>query len=201
MLIMTPVSGQVSGKVQPKYLMAFAMCVVGLAMWHSASLSPDANFGFFAWMRVFQVVALPFLFIPITTAAYAGLPAEKTNQASALINVARNLGGSIGVSLAGALLAQREQFHQSTLVEHIYPSSPAYQQTIGNAARHFAEQGASMPDAQRQAIGQIGQMIQDQSALLAYMDVFVAFAIFAALMVPLALMLKPVKIGHAAPAH
>jgi DHA2 family multidrug resistance protein len=201
MLIMTPISGQVSGKIQPKYLMAFAMCMVALAMWHSASLSPDANFGFFAWMRVFQVVALPFLFIPITTAAYAGLPAEKTNQASALINVARNLGGSIGVSLASALLAQREQFHQSRLVEHIYPSSPAYRQAVDNASRHFAEQGASMPDAQHQALGQIGQMIQNQSALLAYMDVFVAFAIFAALMVPLALMLKPVKIGASAAAH
>jgi DHA2 family multidrug resistance protein len=201
MLIATPISGQISGKVQPKYLMAFAMCVVALAMWHSTSLSPDASFGFFATMRVFQVAALPFLFIPISTAAYAGLPAEKTNQASALINVARNLGGSIGVSLAGALLAQREQFHQSRLVEHLYPSSPTYSQAIGNIARYFAAQGFALPDAQRRAIAQVGQMVQNQSALLAYMDVFFAFAVFAAIMVPLALTLKSVTMSKAAPAH
>ena len=129
------------------------------------------------------------------------MPPDKTNQASALINVARNIGGSMGVALAQSVLAQRQQFHQSRLVEHIYSSSPAYQQAIDSAARHFAEQGASMPDAQRQALGQIGQMVQNQSALLAYMDVFFAFAIFAALMVPLALMLKSVKIGASAAAH
>ena len=200
MLIATPISGAVSGRAQPKYLMAFAMCVVALAMWHSTAISPDANFGFFATMRVFQVVALPFLFIPISTAAYAGLPPEKTNQASALINVARNLGGSIGVSLAGALLAQRAQFHQSRLTEHLYPSSPTYSEALQNAARRFAEQGFSLPDAQRRAIAQIGQLVRDQSALLAYMDVFFAFAIFAAVMVPLALTLKSVQAG-AAPPH
>jgi DHA2 family multidrug resistance protein len=186
--------------VQPKYLMAAAMCVLTLAMWHSTALAPDASFSFFARMRVFQVVAMPFLFIPITAVAYAGLPPEKTNQASALINVARNLGGSIGVSLAGALLVQREQFHQSRLVEHLYPSSPIYSQALRNAAQHFVAQGSSAPDAQHQAIGQIGQMVQNQSALLAYMDVFFAFAIFAALMVPLTLMLKPVE-GGAPAAH
>jgi DHA2 family multidrug resistance protein len=201
MLIATPISGQVSSRVQPKYLMAAAMSIVALAMWHSTSLSPDASFGFFATMRVFQVMALPFLFIPISTAAYAGLPADKTNQASSLINVARNLGGSIGVSLAGALLIQREQFHQSRLTEHLFPSSPAYSQALGNAARLFQSQGFALPDAQQRAVAQIGQMVQNQSALLAYMDVFFAFAIFAALLVPLALMLKPVKMGKSAVAH
>ena len=200
MLIATPISGVVSGNAQPKYLMATAMCILALAMWHSTAIGPGASFSFFATMRVFQVVALPFLFIPITAAAYAGLPPNKTNQASALINVARNLGGSIGVSLAGALLIQREQFHQSRLTEHLYPSSPIYSQALRNAAAHFVAQGASAPDAQRQAIGQIGQLVQKQSALLAYMDVFFVFAIFAALMVPLTLMLKPVE-GGAAPAH
>src|SRR5262249_56520807 len=120
------------------------------------------------------------------------------NQASALINVARNLGGSIGVSLAGALLTQRTQFHQSRLVEHLYPSSPTYSETLANAARHFAEQGFALPDAQRRALAQIGQLVQNQSTLLAYVDVFFAFAIFAALMVPLALTLRPVPPGAAA---
>jgi DHA2 family multidrug resistance protein len=200
MLLMTPISGLVSSWVQPKYLMALAMGVVVLAMWHSTSLSPDASFSFFAWARLFQVVSLPFLFIPITAAAYAGLPAEKTNQASALINVARNLGGSIGVSLSGALLAQRAQFHQSRLVEHVFPSSSAYQTTIDNAVRHFTSEGFSNQDAHLRAVAQVGQLIQSQSSLLAYMDVFYALAVFGLLMLPLAFLLKHVDIGSA-PAH
>ncbi len=105
MLILMPISGRISGVVQPKYLLAFGLAAVALALWHLTTLVPDANFGFFSWARVYQMVGLPFLFIPITTASYGGLEPEKTNQASALINVARNLGGSVGVSLTTTLLA------------------------------------------------------------------------------------------------
>ena len=66
---------------------------------YSTTLTPDASFDYFAWVRLYQTVGLPFLFIPINTVAYDGLPPDKTNQASALMNVARNLGGSIGISL------------------------------------------------------------------------------------------------------
>ena len=73
---------------------------------------------------------MPFLFIPINTVAYDGLPANKTNQGSALMNVARNLGGSIGISLANVVLTQRSQMHQARLVENTIPSSPVFQSTL-----------------------------------------------------------------------
>ena len=82
---MMPIAGQVTNLIQPKYALAFAMAVIATGMWHLTSLFPDASFSFFAWARVWQVIALPFLFIPINTAAYSDL------SASALINVARNL--------------------------------------------------------------------------------------------------------------
>ena len=56
-------------------------------MWHMTALAPNADFSFFAWARIYQTIGLPFLFIPISTASYAGLAPEQTNQASALINV------------------------------------------------------------------------------------------------------------------
>jgi hypothetical protein len=90
-----------------------------LSMWYSTSLTPDASFNYFAWVRVYQMIGLPFLFIPINTVAYDGLPQEKTNQGSALMNVARNLGGSIGISLANVELTQRTQLHQSRLVDSL----------------------------------------------------------------------------------
>src|SRR6266480_7339385 len=137
-------------------------------MWHMTSLTADASFSYFTWARVLQILGLPFLFIPITTASYAGLPPEKTNAASALINVARNLGGSIGVSMAITVLAQRSQFHQARLTEHLVPSSPQYQQSLQQAASYFASQGASQADAQRQAVGWVSQLVQTQASLLSY---------------------------------
>ena len=98
------------------------------------------------------MAAIPFLFLTITSYSYVGLPPGKSGQASALINVARNLGGSIGVSMAQTLLARREQFHQSRLGESLSPTSLAYRQTLEQATAYFQQHGASAADASRQAI-------------------------------------------------
>jgi DHA2 family multidrug resistance protein len=202
MLLMMPFAGAISGRLPPKYLIAFGMAVVALAMWHMTLLSPNVSFDFFTWARVFQMVGLPLLFIPINTAAYAGLPPEKTNQASALINVARNLGGSIGISLANTELAQRAQFHQARLTEHVFAASPAYQDASRQAMQHFEAQGASAASAKQLAIAWLGQVIGQQSALLAYIDVFWLAAVLVAVMVPLVLLLlRPLNTARHSAAH
>jgi DHA2 family multidrug resistance protein len=154
------------------------------------------------------MIGLPLLFIPINTVAYDGLPPDKTNQASSLINVARNLGGSLGVSLANAELVRRAQFHQARLAEHVFASSPVAQTTINQMTEQFVRQGFSPPDAKTHALGLIGRMIGNQATLMAYIDVFVVCAIFAALLVPLVLVLvRPIRSRSAArrpggePAH
>jgi len=157
-------------------------------MWYSTSLVPDASFSYFATVRVFQTVGMPFMFIPINSVAYTGLPPQKTSEASALINVARNLGGSIGVSLANTELVQRSQFHQARLVENLSASSPVLQSTLHNMTQYFAHSGAPS-NAQGRAIGYIGQMVANQAALMAYIDIFYSWAVFAALLIPLVLLL------------
>jgi DHA2 family multidrug resistance protein len=139
------------------------------------------------------MAALPFLFLTITSVSYVGLPPEATGQASALINVARNLGGSFGVSMAQTLLARREQFHQSRLSENLTASSIPFHDALTGAAGNLAAQGASPADAQSGAIASVGQMLADQATLLFYIDVFAALALFAALMVPLAFLLRTPK--------
>jgi DHA2 family multidrug resistance protein len=201
MLLLMPVSGRLGNIIQPKYLMAAGLAVISFGMWHSTGLEQGASFGFFAWMRVFQVIGLPFLFVPINTVAYSELRPEQTGQASSLINVARNLGGSIGVSLANTELMQRSQFHQSRLVESTIPSSINYQHALDQVTHALVAQGSSLVAAQQQAIGWIGQTILNQSVLLSYIDVFWAYAAFSLLMVPLALTLKSVKLATPVRGH
>jgi DHA2 family multidrug resistance protein len=204
MLVMMPIAGQVTGHFQPKYLITLGLASIALSMWYSTSLTPDASFDYFAWVRVYQVIGLPFLFIPINTVAYDGLPPDKTNQGSALMNVARNLGGSIGISLANVVLVQREQFHQSRLVENTTPSSPTFHSTVQQLTQYFTSHGASASDAAGQAMALIGQMIQTQATILAYIDVFYVCAIAAAVMIPLVLVLVRrinVRSGAAAVGH
>lgn len=188
MLFMMPVAGQVTGLLQPKYWMALGFGTIAVAMWYSASLTPGATFHFFAVTRIFQTLGLPFLFLPINIVAYSELPAAETNQGSALINVARNFGGSIGVSLANIELLQRSQFHQARLVSNLFPSSLAYQSTLKHLSAYFARVGPPAAATSR-AIGYIGQLVASQATIMAYIDVFYDFALFAALFVPIVLLL------------
>ncbi len=190
-MMMMFVVGRLTGIVEPKYLIAVGAGIVALAMWDLTNLYADATFWFFAWSRIFIGLGLPLIFIPITTASYNGIPPDKTDQASALINVARNVGGSIGVSVAANVLAYREQFHQSRLVEHVVPSNPAYQTTLQTVTNYFAAAG-NAADASGQAIAYIGRQVQTQAGFWAYIDVFFVLMLISAAAVPLALILRNV---------
>jgi len=144
---------------------------------------------------------LPFLFIPLATASYGGLPKESTNQAAGLFNVARNLGGSIGVALTQTLQQRREQFHHSRLAEHVIPSDIHYQQALRHATEYFVGQGSNSFDAQSRAFEWIASTIQQQAVFLSYIDVFWALAVICALAVPMAFILRPVQLGKASGPH
>jgi MFS transporter, DHA2 family, multidrug resistance protein len=189
MLIVMPLAGVITGYVQPKYLIVLGLLGIIASMLYSTSLTPDVNFGYFAWLRIYQTLGLPFLFIPINTVAYDGLPPEKTTQGSALMNVGRNLGGSLGISFANVELVQRTQFHQARLVENTSPSSLAYQSTLHSVTEYFMQHGASAGAAHSEAVGYIGQLIGKQATILAYIDVFHLSAIVAGVLIPVVLIM------------
>jgi DHA2 family multidrug resistance protein len=192
------VVGRLAGFIQPKYLIAAGATIIALAMYDLTNTYGDLSFGFFAWSRMYIGMGLPLIFLPILTASYAAVPPGKTDQASALLNAARNIGGSMGISLAVNVLAYREQFHQSRLVEHVVPSNPAYQDTLQRVTTYFITHGSSLPEAQRQAFAWIGQQVQMQASLLSYVDLFSALMLVSAAAVPLALILRTIKLGSSA---
>jgi DHA2 family multidrug resistance protein len=189
-MVMMVVVGRL-GFVQPRYLITIGAAIAGYAMIYLLRMSPDTDFWFFAWSRIYLGIGLPLIFIPITTASYDGIPAAKTDQASALINLARNFGGSIGVALSQTVLARREQFHQSRLVEHLGTWNPIYNDTL-NRVQSYLDSKAATGSSARTASAVIGQAVQSQAAILAYIDVFVVLALIAGVMVPLSLSLRRV---------
>jgi len=200
-MIMMPVVGRLVSVVQPKYLIVVGAAIVAVTMWHLTGLTGDITYGYAAVSRIMLGAGLPFLFLPVTTASYDGVPPDRTNQASALINVARNLGGSMGVALSQTMLAQRQQFHQSRLVEHIAPSDVGYQQTIDAMTRFFRAQCSNASDASAQAIAWVGQTLQRQIDLLAYIDVFWLLMLVGAVLIPVALIIKPIDLKAPARGH
>ncbi len=120
-----------------------------------------------------QAAALAFLFIPINAMAFRDVPRNKTNNASALINLARNFGGSIGISVASTMLTRREQFHQSRLVELLQPTNPAY----AGYAHHLAAAIGSTPGS-KATLAAMYQSVVQQATLLSYLDDFKLLGIF-----------------------
>ena len=155
----------------------------------------DLDFWFMARSRMLLGVGLPLIFIPIIAASYDGLPSGKTDQASAILNAARNTGGSIGISLVANVLWDREQFHQARLVSQAIPSSVQYQDALHQVTNYFVAQGSSLWEAKQQAIQWVGQQVQAQSSYLGHMDAFLVLTLISLAAVPLALTLRKVKLG------
>jgi DHA2 family multidrug resistance protein len=191
------VVGRLAAKVQPKYLIIAGAVLIALSMYGMTNVYGDLGFWFMARSRMLLGVGLPLIFVPIMAASYDGIPLFRTDQASALINAARNTGGSIGVSIVSNVLTHREQFHQNRLVEQVVPSSAQYQDTLQQITSFFTAHGSSLAQAHDQAIQWIGAQVQAQASFLAYMDAFWVLMLISLSAVPLALTLRKVKLGGA----
>jgi DHA2 family multidrug resistance protein len=194
-VIMMPLVGRLTGKVQPRYLIAAGAAICAFGMYDMTRINGEMGFWSFATSRIYVGIGLPLVFLPILAASYDGIAPDKTDMASALINVARNTGGSIGISLANNVLAHREQFHQSRLVELANPTTTQYQNTLKQVMDYFTAHGSSLAQAQQQAFNWISQQVQTQVTYLAYIDVFWTLTLISLAAVPLALILRKVKLG------
>ena len=196
-ILLMPLVGRALNKVDLRVLTAVGLIIGGASLWLMTNLYLDASFRTLMWLRVLQSLALPFLFLPINALAFRDIPPDKTNNASALINLARNFGGSIGIAFASTLLTRREQFHQSRLVEQLQGLNPAYTEfthQLGSALGSAPDSATTLANIYNQAV--------QQSQLLSYLDGFKALALLFLALLPLLLLVRPGKGGEGpAPAH
>jgi DHA2 family multidrug resistance protein len=143
-----------------------------------------------AWLRVAQVAGQGFLFVPITMAAYIGIPVEKSNSVAGMINFMRNIGSSVGTSLVTTLVARRSQFHQARLVGNISLDNFNFRNTANGLTHIVTHSGLGKHDASLQAYARIYQALQAQAATLAYIDTFMVLAVGSAIMFVLSFALK-----------
>jgi len=178
-----PIVGQLTTKVPAKYIMAFGWLCLAFGMYYSTrGLDLLISFSAASKLRMVQAFGLGFLFVPITLGAYVGIPQEKSNNVSGLVNFMRNIGSSVGTSMVTTLLARRAQFHQSNLAYHATNYDPAFRNQLTGLSAQLMHAGASAPDAQEQAYGRIYQSMLAQSQTLAYIDTFMVLAVAAGIM-------------------
>jgi DHA2 family multidrug resistance protein len=186
-----PVAGTLTSKVQARYIIAFGWLALSIGMYYSTQrLDLDISFRSASMLRVVQVFGLGFLFVPITLASYIGMPAEKSNSVSGLVNFMRNIGSSVGTSMVTTLIARRAQFHQVYLVAHTTAGQPALARRAAALSAHLAAAGADTSLAARQAYGLVYRSVIGQATTLAYIDTFWVLAVGAGIMFLLSFALR-----------
>jgi DHA2 family multidrug resistance protein len=194
LLAMMPVAGALSSRVQPRWLIAAGFSFISLSMWLSRDLTLGIDMRYSIMTRLVFSLGGPLLFIPINVAAYAFVPKGKNNAASGLINLARNMGASIGIAGLGTMIERRAQFHQAVLVGHMTPYDFGYNAAL-SSTQSLGLQGNG-------PLASVYGLVQQQAALLAYVDGFHVMMVGTLLAIPLVLLLKNVEAGKAsAPVH
>jgi MFS transporter, DHA2 family, multidrug resistance protein len=197
-IFVMPLAGILANRIDPRILVGAAFIIQGTALWNMAQLNTHITFWDASLARMWQAIGLPFLFVPITNVAYVGLKPDDNNQASALMNVARNLGGTIGISLVQTLLAQRMQFHQARYVETLNPLNPNYGSAIRTISRGLSARGVAPADADHVAIAELYHRLLQQAQMLSFVEAFHLMMIVVFCALPLVLVLRQPTRGTSA---
>jgi MFS transporter, DHA2 family, multidrug resistance protein len=185
-IALLPLVGRLVSKVDTRLLVAFGFAVLSFSMFYmSRTIDLRMDFGTAVELRAIQSVGMAFLFVPIQTISYAGVPLEKNNQVSGIMNLSRNMGGDIGIAFVTTLVARRAQFHQAILSTHATAYDAPYQAKLAGMARAIELAGASSVSAANRATAAMYRQLVQQATQLAYLDAFWILAIATAMMVPL----------------
>jgi MFS transporter, DHA2 family, multidrug resistance protein len=181
LLIELPIVGQLTARIQARYLIAFGWATLTIAMFYSTQrLDLEMSFSSATWLRIAQYLPMGFIFIPATMVAYIGLPQEKSNAIAGLINFVRNIGASAGTSAVTTILARRAQVHQVMLANHTGMGDRMFQ----NSSRGLAGslQHSMGAQAQRHAYGALYRSMVSQASTLSYIDTFWLLGVTAGIM-------------------
>jgi DHA2 family multidrug resistance protein len=200
-MLLMPVVGFMLSRFDARKLMMFGLLVLSFSLFHMTNFTLGVDFRTVVIARIIQAAGLAFLFVPINTAAYAFLPKEKNNAASGLMNLARNIGGSVGISIVTTMLDRRSQYHLNRMSSHLSPANPQVQSTLQGTARALEIRGFSASDAMHKAYALLQGNVFRQAGMLAYIDNFWLLGVAILVMVPLVFLMKRPRTGGEIAVH
>jgi DHA2 family multidrug resistance protein len=197
-MLLLPLVGFLLSRYSPRWMLAFGLSMLSLSLFHMTSFDLQINFQTVAVARILQAAGMAFLFVPINTAAYANLPRDKNNAASGLMNLARNIGGSVGISFVTTMLDRRGQAHLNYLSHNLNAGNPALRSMLQGATRAMQSHGASPAFATKQAYALIESTVQRQATMLSYIDNFQILGLSILALIPLVFLVKKGRPGQIA---
>ncbi|MGB7845041.1 MAG: DHA2 family efflux MFS transporter permease subunit [Candidatus Acidiferrum sp.] len=194
-LVSLPLVGWLLARYQARWLVIIGLLILAAGMFQLSYINLTTGFWTFVFMWMISRGGLGFLFVPINVTAFSFVPKERMNSATGLINLARNIGGSVGISLVTTLQARLAQKHQSDLIVNMTTLNPRYVAALHGLAAGLREKGSSATTAAQQASAILYGELQRQAAMLAFIDVFWILGVVCLAMIPFMFLIKPSRHG------
>ncbi|EPR44587.1 drug resistance transporter, EmrB/QacA subfamily [Desulfovibrio sp. X2] len=172
MLLVLPIVGRLTQKMDARILLCMGMLVNAYSLSYMAGFTLQIDFGTAILARNIQAVGIALFFPPLALLTMAYVPRERMNNASAIFNLLRNLGGSFGTAFVTTMLARRAQFHQARIVERLNPSQTGYAEALDHLRRFLDTSLLPPGDTATRAMGEIYNQALRQASAMAYLDVF-----------------------------
>jgi MFS transporter, DHA2 family, multidrug resistance protein len=199
LMVMMPIAGViVQTKVDPRMLVAFGFTGLAATLFMMTTVYPGVDFRTMVIFRIVQVLPMPFIFIPISTLNYIGVPREKSNQVSGLSNFSRNIGGSIGTSFLSIFQSRQNQTHQNALVAHTTHANANFEAMIAGFKSLFVSQGFDAVTASKKALAQAYLIVQAQASALSFKNSFFVLGLVIIFLIPLPFIMRRPPRGRAA---
>ncbi len=200
LMLMMPIAGRITGtRIDPRLLVASAFLSMALTLHLMTIIYPGIDFGTIVLLRIIQVLPMAFVFIPISTLNYIGVPREKNNQVSGLSNFARNLGGSIGTSLLSTFIARQNQTHQKAFAAHTSAGDANFEQFLRGLKAMFMSQGYDAVTATQKAMAMAYQTVQAQAGALSFKNSFWIMSVIVLCLTPLPFVMRRPRPGEQQP--
>ncbi len=193
LIAILPIVGWLLGKIEARWLVTFGAAVLALSLLYMSHFDLDLDFHTAMMARIYQSCGMAFLFVPINVMAFYFISKEKTSNATGIINLARNIGGSVGISMVTTQIERGSQVHQNFLVGHATPLSDNYRAMLAGTAQNLIAHGSSVAQAAEQAKAILYGLIQRQAAMLAYVDDFRVLGGVSLAIVPFMFLMKKMR--------
>jgi DHA2 family multidrug resistance protein len=185
MFLTAPIVGRLQGKMDLRLILGFGIAATALGLWTNAGLTAESGFWELALPQVLRGAGLMACIIPMTGIALGTLPPDRVQNASGLFNLTRNLGGAVGLALIHSQLTGSQDLHRQELATAVSNGHADVPGWLDQTAESLAAQGAADPSAA--ALARLAGLVERESLVMAFNNVFVLMALAFAMVLPLML--------------
>jgi len=179
--------------IDPRILIFIGMTIFIISMWMLGHLTPQSGEPDTRLGLIVRGLGLGFLFAPINFIVFAALKGPEIQQASGLINLARQLGGSFGIAYLNTYVSNQTAYHRANIVSHLDAGNAFYSQSVAGAAANFMQHGRGLTDAHADALRSLDGRVMINAATMSYNDAFLLLGVTFVLATPALLLLGRVK--------